>query len=84
MVTKKRVIKLTPEVRGCYGPRVWVSASDAELRSILVVLGVWPSFTLTRSTDTDYELCYELPFEFTTTQIWKNLISRMNITIEEG
>lgn len=83
MTTKKRIIRLTPEVKGCYGPRAWVSASDAELRSIFVVLGVWPNFTDTRCTPDDYELCYELPFGFTTTQVWKNLISRMNITVRE-
>ena len=83
MMKEKRTIQLVPEIKGCYGPRVWVSASDAELRSILLILSVWPNFTLTRSKDCDYELCYELPFGFTETHIWRNLISRMNIEVKE-
>lgn len=83
MITKKRIIRLVPEIKGCYGPRVWVPASATELRSIFVVLGVWPNYTDTRNTHDEYEVCYELPFEFTTTRIWKNFISRMNLTVEE-
>lgn len=83
MTTRKRNIRLVPEVKGCYGPRVWVDISDQTLSSILTVLSVWPGPTSTRHRDLIYEYCWELPFGFTNTDIWQKLISRLNITIEE-
>lgn len=80
----KRIIKLVPEVPGVYGPRVWVSSTDHDMNVILTVLSVWPGPTNTSGANFDYEHCWELPFGFTETPIWKSLISRMQILIKEG
>lgn len=80
---KTTTITLVPEIKGCYGPRVWVSASNKEACSILSILSVWPSFTDTRAKDNDYERCYELPFGFTETYIWYNLISKLNLIVNK-
>lgn len=90
MCTKQNctIIKLTPEVRGCYGPRVWVLASNQELNSIFKVLSVFgtPTDQQVRACggNPSYEKCYELPFGFTSTDIWKNIVSRLNLIVKEG
>lgn len=81
--TYKHILKLTPEIPGIYGPRVWVSVTDTELNSILAILSVWPGPTNTRGENFDYVRCWELPFGFTETTIWANLISRMSILVKE-
>ena len=89
MVIKNRTIQLVPEVKGCYGPRVWIEASDQTLNSILTVLSVWPGPTDTKSDVINgilsYWYCYELPLDFMNKNnyVWSNLISRLNITIKE-
>lgn len=87
MITQKRVIQLVPEIKGCYGPRVWVEASDQTLNNIFKILSVWPGPTLTKSevigSTQSYWYCYELSFGFLGTDVWRNLISRMNVIIKE-
>lgn len=75
------VIKLVPEIKGCYGPRVWVSAADEDACNVLRVLSVWPNYTDTRSRDNNSERCYELPFGFIHTGLWHAFITRMDILV---
>lgn len=86
-MTKKRIINLIPEIKGCYGPRVWVDCADTELRSIFTVLSVWGGPTDTRGGNINgeytYQALWEFPFGFLGTDIWRNLIYRLNIAVVE-
>lgn len=83
ILSKRRVITLEPEVTGEHGPKVWVSATDANMELVLKVLSIQGKAINTRAEQYDYQRCFELPFGFTETQIWANMIDRMKVLVKD-
>lgn len=82
ILSKRRIIILEPEIAGEHGPKIWVSATDADMQLVLKVLSIQGKAINTRAEHYDYQRCFELPFGFTETQIWANMIDRMKVLVK--
>jgi hypothetical protein len=76
----ERVIQYIPEIKGCYGMRVWIPANDRELLTFIKAICLWGSHTDYRKTPEGYEVLYELPADITDNFLWRLACERFNIT----
>ena len=76
----ERAIQYIPEIKGCYGMRVWIPANDRELLTFIKAICLWGSHTDYRKTPEGYEVLYELPTGITDNFLWRLACERFNIT----
>lgn len=76
----ERVIQYIPEIKGCYGMRVWIPANDKELLTFIKTICLWGDYTDCRKTQEGYEVLYELPTDIKDNFLWRLACGRFNIT----
>ena len=75
----KRVIQYIPEIKGCYGIRLWVPTNDTALSAFVKLICLWGGPTDFRDTDRGHEELYELPLHTEECRLWKLACERLNI-----
>ena len=79
----KKLIHYIPEIRGCYGPRLWIDQTDSELVSFIKLICLWGG-------PTDYSVnqnqrfgLYELPIGTFESLLWQIATSRLEVCLTQ-
>lgn len=75
----KRIITYIPEIKGCYGLRIWVPVEDKELVAFIKPICLWGGPTDRRKASDSYEVLYELPCDIENNFLWKLACERLSI-----
>jgi hypothetical protein len=75
----KRTISYIPEIKGCYGLRVWVPTADKELTDFIKLICLWGGPVDHRDTARGDEALYELPMRTEENKLWKLACNRLDI-----
>ena len=78
-----RHVRYVPEVKGCYGPRLWVDRNDRELVEFLKLICIWGGPVNTRVMGEKYELCYELPLGTFKNDLWHMASLKLGLILEQ-
>lgn len=82
---KHRIAQYVPQVRGCYGPRLWVQIDDYDLKRFCELLSVWTGPVDQKSENEHYWYCYEFPFDTMESDWMQRALARLNVRIiKEG
>lgn len=73
----KRIVHYIPEIKGCYGPRLWINTADTELVGFIKLLSVWGGPTDISANPNQCFALYELPIGTFENPLWQTAISRL-------
>ena len=77
----KRLINYIPEIKGCYGPRLWIDLSDTELVNFIKLICLWNG-PIDYSVIIDRQLgLYELPLGTFENTMWQTAMSRLDLCL---
>ena len=80
-MNQTRKVEFIPEVKGCYGPRLWIPEDCEDLRNFVKLICLWGGPVNTRVMG-DYRCsCYELPLGTTDCLTFKLALERLNIEL---
>lgn len=78
-----KLVRYIPEIKGCYGPRLWVDKTDKELCEFLKLICLWGSPVAIQGTGDKYECCYELPIGTFDNSLWRTAMHRLELRLVE-
>jgi hypothetical protein len=75
----KRLVHYIPEIKGCYGPRLWIDQADVELINFVKLICLWGG-PIENSVTLNQQLgLYELPLGTFENTLWQLAVSRLEI-----
>ena len=78
----KRTARYIPEIRGCYGPRLWVDQADRELVEFLTLISLWGGpVNYENLEDGKRNILFELPFGTFENTLWQMAVSRLDLCL---
>lgn len=81
----RQVAQYVPELKGIYGPRLWVRADSSKLKEFCELTNVWTG-PVQKKVENDWHwFCYEFPFGAWERDWLQVALSRLNVQIiKEG
>lgn len=79
----KKIIHYIPEIKGCYGPRLWINQEDTELASFIKLICLWGGPTDYSANHNQRFGLYELPLGTFENPLWQIAVSRLGVSLTQ-